>query len=137
MVKKARSNRKQTGLSTAILSGFGIAVAVLLLGAIAVSFAVVQGTLGENTISYITPVILFIAVLAGSYASGRWANNDIILACMGVAGAVLFVLMAITILLFEGRFQSVITGISGVVLGCAGAFALNLRQPKPKYRKRR
>lgn len=131
-----RNSRRQAGLSTKILTGSGVTLLILILGVIGLSISVLRGIIGENTIQYITPVLLLLSVFVGTYLSGKGIEDKLI-AGIGTCAAVIFLLLTITILFFGGRFENVILNIIAIIIGGLTGFCMNLLKPKARYRRKR
>lgn len=137
MKRMKKSKLRQAGLSTSILIGFAATALILLLGSIGLTAMILKGVMDVGAINYSAPIVLLLGTFLGGYISGKLVENDKLIACGGVAGAILFILLTITILFFGGKFQNVIVNVTAILLGSAGGFTLNLRKPKTKYHRRR
>lgn len=131
-----RKSRRQASLSTKILAGSGVAILVLMFGAVVLSIFVLRGSVNENAIRYITPVLLLLSIFAGTYISGKGIEDKVI-AGIGTCAAVIFVLITNTIIFFGGKFENVILNVIAIIIGGFTGFCMNLLKPKARYRRKR
>lgn len=96
-----------------------------------VSWLIGEGVLKLNYSSVSGFLFHLISSVIGCLLGGRLAKEKKLLTCILSEGWFYFLLLAITILLFDGVFSGVIASVGGGALGCLLSVWLFSKQNKP------
>ena len=91
-----------------IFIGVVISVLVGLLGTVLVAFLLGQGSVTEKSVGLCTKIITFVSAFLGSLVCVSQMNEKIMLYAGICNGVYFFLLAALNILAFDGRFNGVI-----------------------------
>ena len=123
-----------------LVIGLVLAMAVMLAGAAVGAVMISTGSLPENTLGYISIMVLLLTGFSGAAVGTGRATEKRLLNSMMSAGGCFAALLAITALFFEGQYDRI--GITALML-LLGAFSAAImpkgkgRQRNSRYRKNR
>lgn len=123
--------KKDQTIGSAIVIGWVTAILITFLLSLGLTSLVLKGSLKAESSGFVVFLIRSLSTLLGCLLAGRIYADKMIPVISGVLIIYLITLIGIGITVFDGSFQSFITGLLSVVIG--GMLALILRVlPKKK-----
>lgn len=120
--------RKKNSGTRSVISDIGIglitAIVISLVLGLLTAILVATARMEEDHIKFMVTGIQIIAPLSGAILAGIKAGQKYALICGGVSAAYCFMLLALTIIVFNCEFQSVGFGVGMCALGGVAACAI-------------
>lgn len=131
-------SQNNTSAAKAVIVGVVTAFAVTLLCVGIIASLMESERILEETVVYFVLGVQFASVFAGSFMAGKIASKSKLAACAATAGVYCFLLIALTILCFNGAFENVLGGMIAIALGFGLTLLLTFRKNnKSTLRKRK
>ena len=124
MSKKKWEMKQHSGSSAGVgkALGIGLGAGVVLTVALAAVFAALMDRqlLQESATGILAMAILVISAAIGDWCSAKLAGRKPMIMCLLFGGCYLLILLAVTALIFGGKFQGVLVA-AAVVIGVSAA----------------
>ena len=124
-------NRKVSGKAISMPLGIilGLAVSIALTMAIVAITAnlILTERVGEGAIGYCAIIALLLSSALGAWLAAKLVKRRWMIVCIGVGGAYLLTLLAITALFFGGQYQGVLVTTLVILAGCGSVGLLGLK----------
>lgn len=141
-----RSTQKRNHYTGTILSGLVVgaaaSVAVMLLGSAICAVLISRELVNQARMNYYVLGILLLSAIAGAMSAAWKTGEKRLLVCMMTGVVYLFLLLSMTAILFDGRYQGV--GVTTLVIFAGSLVAAlvglkekrrtSLRKSKKQYR---
>ena len=132
----SKANNVRTSASGAGVVAVGAAISLLvsILTAAICAALIASETIGASSAGYCAMIILLTGAFAGSITAGKGRERRVIFIAL-TGACYMLLLLALTALFFDGRFQGI--GVSALVIlsGCIlGLFLTQTRQKRTKPR---
>ena len=122
--------------------GVVMSMVVTLICAAAFAAMISAGVIGENMVGYISNGILLLAAVIGSLTGVGKLQEKKLYWCLGIAVIYFLLLLAMTALFFDGRYDRItvtsfvlfLGAIGGAILGKGKGSGSNLRKRKIRRR---
>lgn len=135
MVKNFSKEQKMNSMWVAIAYGSVIAILISLLGSIIGAILMNRELIGESA-AFILPIIVWIASgFTGTMVAAKLARSRYLLVAGITALIYLFVLISVSILIFDGKFTALWQGIVSVLAGGGLSLILSSRKNTGKKHK--
>ena len=135
MALNKKDSSKVSAMAVGIIIGVLVSVLISLVASVILAGLIGAEKMSMGAVEYGSAVILMMASAAGSFTACRKVNHHRTQVCLMTGGAYYLLLLAITSVFYEGKFQGLgITAVS-VILGCAVVALLGIRDKKTRKNK--
>lgn len=132
--RKAHSDM-QAGKAAA--AGTVIAMGITLAATAAIALLVENERIAESGVSTYVIFIQFISAFIGSWIVDKLSGKSAPITSVIAAGLFCAILVLLTVLFYEGRFQNLLRSAATIAAGAVAAILLNLQSAKRKSVSRR
>ena len=121
---------KERSIIFASSLGTAIALCASIIFSLTIPIIILNGTIRDNEIQIIVPIIQFISSFLGIFAATKFVKENKLLV-MGVsAGMYLLVLICVALLFFDGLSTKVVTGPIAILAGVVSAAMIVCKKKK-------
>lgn len=117
MKHKKTLDTKQPKMAFGIGAGCALQIIISVIGAAVASAMIVHETVSENTVKFFAFAIQLLATFTGGFTACKFAKGKYAITAGITAAVYCFVLVAISILTFDGQLTGFWLGVLAVVLG--------------------
>ena len=136
-MKTNRKARSDMQAGKAVTAGTVSAMAITMVATAAIALLVENERIAESGIGTYVIIIQFISAFIGSWVVDKLCGKTAPVASVIAAALYCAVLVLLTVLFHEGRFQNLLRGVAAIAAGAAAAILLNLQSAKRKSASRR
>ena len=111
---KQRVTGKQMGLPAGVALGMGTALLVTLAGAGVLAWLIAGERLAESTMGYGCAAVLLLSSAAGAWTASALVGHQRMAVCLLAGLGYYLLLLGMTALLFDGRYQGL--GVTALVV---------------------
>ncbi len=120
-----------------IILGAAVSIIISLVGSAIAAAAIHAQTIPQSSMQIVACIILLISSAVGCFAGGRVVGSKRALISGITAGTYLLVLIAITIVFFDGMFHNFWAGLACVAGGFVISCIICLKSNDGKYHRKR
>jgi len=121
---------KTAGMSVGILMGVLVGLSITLVSSAILAWLICIEKMKVETLGFCTAVVILIAAFAGALTAAAKIKRLRTQVCLITGGVYYLILLALTALFFDGRYQSMgVTAIFALV-GCGMSALLGIKEKK-------
>ena len=119
--------------------GVVTAIVMTILGCVINASMIHGGTLGENSVQFISMIVWFVSTMVGTMISGKLSVTNMVLTMALVAVIYFLILMSTKVFLFSQPYSAMGKGIGVIAAGLIPGLLYSIKgkvnkKPKFKYR---
>ena len=130
-------DRKKRSMTVGVLTGILIFAFITVAGAILLTSLLIGDKLSLDAGKYILYFVLMLSAFLGAITAGKMIGEKRLLVCGVIAAVILFVLVGVNILFYDGQFHGLGMTVLMVLTGCTLANVVSLKGKGNKLRRRK